>query len=468
MAGGFPVVERTTRLPYPADVVYAWHTRPGAFERLTPPWERVEVVERTGGIEDGARAVLRVRAGPVPVRWAARHEGVVPGRQFVDSQTEGPFSHWLHSHRIVPDGESASFLTDRIEYAAPYGIAGAAADLWWVRPRLERMLAYRHAVLRDDLASHARAALAPLRVAISGASGLIGRSLSAFLSAGGHRVTRLVRRAPGPGEIGWDPAAGRLDGALLEGVDAVVHLSGANVGEGRWTAARRRRIRESRTRGTALLARALAGLARPPAVLVSVSGVGIYGNRGDETLPDGSAPGAADLDTPAGFLVEVCEAWEAATEPARAAGIRVAIPRLGVVLSPAGGALARLLPVFRLGLGGPIGSGRQWLSWLSIDDAVGIIHHAIATPGLAGAFNAGAPVPVTNADFVRTLGRVLHRPALLPVPARALRLAIGKMADATLLASARALPTRLEASGYHFRHAELEAALRFLLGRQAA
>ncbi len=427
------VVERTTRVPFPADVVHRWHGRPGAFERLTPPWERVEVLERRGG------------------------------RQFADEPAEGPFAHWIQTHRVVPDGEAASLIIDRAEYAPPYGPIGAAAKLWLVRRRVERLLAYRHALLAADLAAHARfAGRPPFRIAITGASGLIGRALSPFLTTGGHTVYPVVRRAPREGEIGWDPAAGRLDAAALEGCDAVVHLAGENVGGGRWTAARRRRIRESRQRGTALLAGTIATLQRPPRVLVSAAAIGIYGTRGDEQLSESSA-----LAPPGHFLADVCREWEAATEPARRAGVRVALPRFGAVLSPAGGALRKMLPFFRAGLGGPVGGGRQWMSWISLDDAIGAVHHALFTDELAGPFNAVAPAPVTNAEFTETLGRVLARPALLPVPAAALRLMFGEMAQETILASARVLPDRLPASGYQFRHATLESALRFQLGRFA-
>jgi len=439
--------------------VWAWHARPGALERLTPPWLRVEVLER-GALADGTRTVLRVRAGPVPVRWVAEHRDVVEGRQFVDRQVEGPFEAWIHTHQFTPRGTDACEVTDRVEYSVPAGAAGGLLDRRWIRRQAERTLGYRHTILRDDLDAHARAALAPLHVALTGASGLIGSALVPFLTTGGHRVTRLVRRPPGRGELRWDPAAGALDPAGLEGLDAVVHLAGENVGAGRWTAARRRRIRSSRIEGTALLARTLARLARRPRALAAVSGVGIYGDRGAEPLPDGSAPGPTN-----DFLAEVTQAWERAAEPARDAGIRVAQPRLGAVLSPRDGALAKLLPLFRVGAGGRIGNGRQWLSWLAVDDAVGIIHHALAADALAGPFNAVAPDAVTNAAFTATLGRVLGRPALLPVPSLAVRAVFGEMAEATILASQRAVPTRLIASGYRFRHPRLEGALRFLLGR---
>jgi uncharacterized protein (TIGR01777 family) len=298
-----------------------------------------------------------------------------------------------------------------------------------------------------------------LHLVVTGAGGLIGSALLPRLTRRGHRVSRLVRRSAGAGEISWDPSRGALDPADLEGVDAVVHLAGENVGA-RWTAARKRRIRSSRVAGTKLLSAALARLRRRPAVLVSASAIGIYGDRGDETLTETSSLGNGDRD----FLASVTQEWEAAADPARAAGIRVVHPRFGVVLSPDGGALARLLLPFRLGLGGRLGSGSQWMSWISIDDTIGAIEQALSNPGLTGPVNVTAPEPVTNREFTRTLGRVLSRPTLFPVPAAALRLALGEMAESTVLASTRVLPTKLIEVGYHFTQPRLEEALRHVLG----
>jgi len=270
-------------------------------------------------------------------------------------------------------------------------------------------------------------------------------------------LTRSPRRA---GDIGWDPSSGRLEGEALAGIDAAVHLAGETIAV-RWTAERKRRIRDSRIAGTRLLAQTLARLPNPPRVLVSASGVGIYGNRGDTVLTEASAL----PDPPADFLVELAREWEAATESAGAAGIRVVLLRSGVVLTPAGGALGRMLPAFRLGVGGPLGSGRQWTSWVAMDDAIGAVHHALMTDGLDGPVNLTSPEPVTGRVLADTLGRVLHRPALAAAPAPALRLVFGEMADAALLTSQRALPARLTASGYRFRLPGLEPALRHLLGR---
>lgn len=292
---------------------------------------------------------------------------------------------------------------------------------------------------------------ATLRVAVTGASGLIGGALVESLRRDGHVALRLVRGTPAAAdEIPWDPAAGRLDPERLEGLDAVVHLAGESIADGRWTAERRERIRRSRVEGTSLLARTLAGLRRPPRVLLSGSAVGFYGDRGDEVLDESAAVGA-------GFLAEVCRDWEAAAEPARAAGIRVAWLRTGVVLSRRGGALPRLILPFRWFAGGRLGGGRQWVSWIALEDEVGAIRHLL-TNEVSGPVNLTAPNPVTNAELARAVGRVLRRPARFPVPAAALRLVLGEMAS-VLLDSTRALPRALERSGHVFRRPDLEAFL---------
>jgi uncharacterized protein (TIGR01777 family) len=456
------VVERRTTMPATADEVWQWHARPGAFERLAPPWEPVTVLARSGPLAEGATVTLRVHAGPVPMRWTARHYDVEPGRGFSDEQIDGPFRAWVHRHAMIPDIGDTSTMVDTIRYVPPLGPLGDLAGDIWLDGRLASLLRYRHDLLAADLAAHARAradGMHAWRIAITGARGLIGSQLVPFLTTGGHTVRRLVRGQAGGGDVAWDPARGQLEASALDGFDAVVHLAGENVGAGRWTPERKTAIRESRVRGTTLLAETLARLPRPPRVLVAASAVGIYGDRGDEVLDEHAAPGR-------GFLAEVGEAWERSADAARAAGIRVVHLRFGVILSPAGGALARMLPPFRLGLGGPIGSGRQWFPWASLDDAVGMIHHALHRPTLQGAVNAVAPEAVTNATFTAALGRALHRPAFLPIPAAALRLLFGEMADAALLASQCVTPRALEADGYPFRHPTLAAALAHVLGAQ--
>ncbi len=298
-------------------------------------------------------------------------------------------------------------------------------------------------------------------VAVTGATGLVGSALVPLLERVGHGVVRLVRGAPAEasGErVGrWDPDTGAVTPGL-DGIDAVVHLAGESVAGGRWTAARKWRIRESRVGATRRLSETLARQPTPPRVLVCASAIGYYGARGDAVLREESPPGA-------GFLPDLCREWEAAAAPAARRGIRVVHLRIGIVLSPKGGALGAMLPVFRLGLGGLVGSGTQWMSWIGMDDTLGAILHALMNEALAGPVNVVAPAPVTNREFARTLGRVLRRPAILPFPAFAARLAFGQMADELLLASARVEPARLQATGYRFRDPRLEGALRRLLGR---
>lgn len=302
-----------------------------------------------------------------------------------------------------------------------------------------------------------------MRVAVTGSTGLIGSALVDRLRSHGHEVTRFVRRAPAASdEAGWDPATHALDTDALARTDAVVHLAGEGIGDHRWTAAHKERVRRSRVEGTSLLAHALAGMDGGPQVLACASGVGYYGDRDDEVLTEDSPPGDD-------FLANVCQAWEQAADPARNAGLRVVHLRQGVVQSLEGGALPRQLPLFKLGLGARLSSGTQYLSWITLDDLVGLYQHVLTTEGLAGAVNATAPTPVTNAEYTRTLATVVgRRPAPLPAPAFALRLALGELADGMLLVSQRALPERAEASGYAFTHPELEPALRAVLDRPAA
>jgi uncharacterized protein (TIGR01777 family) len=300
--------------------------------------------------------------------------------------------------------------------------------------------------------------LRAVRVAITGSSGLIGTALRSRLIAEGHEVVRVVRGDPADGDISWDPMAGRLEAADLDGVDAVVNLAGAGIGDKRWTDEYKRQIRDSRVLGTTLLSTAIARAAHGPRILLSGSAIGLYGDRGSEELDETSPPGE-------GFLAAVTEEWEAATAAASEAGVRVAHLRTGIVLSRAGGALKKQLPLFKLGLGGRFGSGAQWQSWISIDDEVGAILHLLAGD-VTGPVNLTAPNPVTNAEFASVLARVLHRPSLVPVPRFGPTLILGgELTDTLLYEGQRVLPRVLLADDYTFAHADLDAALRALLGR---
>lgn len=464
--GKSQVFNARSRMAVPATELFTWHTREGAFERLQPPWEAVEVLERSGeGIHEGARVVARLHVGPVPVKLVARHTRYIEGSLFQDEQESGPFAKWVHTHRMWPEPPSSSILEDDIEYAPPMGPLGRAFGGGMIRERLERMFAYRHAVTREDLRRHAAfAAQGPLTVAVSGASGLVGGELLPFLTTGGHRVRRLVRGTSahaGRGDIAWWPDEGEVDLAALEGVDAVVHLAGAPIAEKRWTPEYKEAVRKSRTQGTRVLSEALARLKQRPRVLVSASAIGLYGDRGDEVLTEASGPGND-------FLSEVCRDWEASTKAAEDAGIRVVHVRIGVVLDARGGALAKLVPVFNMGGGGRVGSGQQWMSWVALEDVLGLLHFALFTPEVRGALNAVAPNAVRQEEFARTLGRVLSRPSVLPLPAAAVRAMMGEMGETLLLAGAHVKPEAALRHGFSFLHSELEAALRFTLGKTTA
>lgn len=448
-----PIFERRTEMPVSREALYRWHMRPGAFERLAPPWEPVEVEERRGdGVSVGSELTLRTRLGPITTRWQAGILSNTPGEGFVDTQRSGPFARWEHHHLFLdgPTPES-SVLHDRVEYELPVGALGQAIAGSYVADRLERMFAWRHERTREDLARHALLPQ-PLCFAVTGATGLVGRSLLPFLSTGGHRVLRLVRRAAREAdERSWDPEAGTIDAEGLEGVDVFIHLAGENVGEGRWTPERKARMVGSREKGTRLIAEAAARLRRRPKALISASAVGFYGDTGqglvDETSPNG-----------AGFLAEICRRWEEAAEPARQAGLRVVHARIGVVLDRQGGALQKLLPPFSLGLGGPVGSGEQGFPWVSPDDVVYGLHWMAAHETLQGPVNLVAPVQHSQGDFARCLGRALGRPAFTPLPAFAVKAAMGEMGKEILLAGQRVEPGVLRREGYRWHHPTLEQA----------
>lgn len=301
-----------------------------------------------------------------------------------------------------------------------------------------------------------------MEIAVTGASGLIGSALIASLEADGHRVRRLVRSGGAvPGSVGWDPVAGTIEAGGLDGVEAVVHLAGEGIGEKRWSAEQKERIRSSRSQGTALIARSVAAMAKPPRVLLSASAIGWYGDRGDEVLTE-----ASSLPQPLDFLSQVCVDWEAATSPAVDAGIRSVLLRTGIVLTPKGGALGRMITPFRLGLGGKIASGKQWMSWISLADEIGAILHLLKDESVSGPVNLTAPAPVTNLEFTKALGAAVHRPTVLPTPLAPLKLALGsELVTALLVNGQRVQPAVLEASGYKFKHPDIASAFSSILAK---
>ncbi len=542
------VFERQSRLTVPAEMLAAWHLRPGTFQRLLPPWENVRILRVEGRLDAGTdegphgelpsephgashgeqqgqaageppaqspsppagqtvsvppggtlnqpagstsippagsppapaaerrqRVTLQLRLGGVwPVLWQAEaryrpagpERSATDGEQFEDVQLAGPFAAWRHIHRFRPAGVEQSLLEDEVHYRLPGGWLGHLLFGPMVWRRLERLFAYRHAVTASDLRRHAAfRQRRPLRVAVSGSRGLIGSQLVPFLTAGGHRVVRLVRGAATPPWddgtqwASWEPS-GPPPREALAGCDAVIHLAGENIAAGRWNPEKKQRIRDSRVGPTRRLAAALAELpaGQRPHTLLCASAVGYYGDRGEEELGEDAAAGT-------GFFPDVCREWEAAAAPARDADIRTVWLRFGAVLSPQGGALGKQLFPFRCGLGGVLGPGTQWLSWVSLPDAVAAIHYCLMQESIEGPVNVVAPQAVTNRQWTKTLGRVLRRPAVLWLPAWLLRRLFGELADHALLVSTRAVPRRLLDHGFVFDHPELEPALRFLLGR---
>lgn len=453
------IFEKTSLIPASASELFAWHSRAAAFERLAPPWEQVELVSHEG-IEEGQRAVIRMKIGPFSRHWIAEHRNYNSGVSFQDVQLSGPFARWEHTHTVAPVTADSATLTDRVEYQLPGGGLGKILAGKWAESQLKQMFDWRHRRTAEDFQLFSQSkGKSLMNVLITGGSGLVGQELQSLLSAGGHRVTILTRSAKSQdGFRTWDPAAEEYDPAWFDGFDSVVHLAGENIAGRRWTKSYKQKILSSRRDVTRKLATALSRLELPPQTLVSASAIGWYGDRGDELLTESSARGT-------GFLADVCEEWEQAANPAREAGIRVVHPRIGVVLSPKGGALKQMLPIFKLGLGGVLGDGRQYMSWIGLDDLAGAIFHLLTDESLTGAVNCVSPNPVTNREFTKTLGRVLSRPTIFPVPGFMAKLGLGQMAEELLLSGARIMPEVLSRSGYRFRSSNLEDCLRSQLGK---
>ena len=450
-------IEYASVVDHPLDEVFAWHTRPGAMRRLVPPWQPMRVVKETESLADGT-AILGL---PVGLRWIARHDpaGYDPPYQFRDVlSSQGLMTlpprvigWWRHTHRYSDAGRGTTRVHDIVDTTVP-----AVA--------LRSTFAYRHRQLAEDLAAHADAAAVGAReltIAITGSSGLVGTALGAFLSTGGHRVIRLVRGKPtNSNERRWVPSEPAAD--LLDGVDAVIHLAGESIA-GRFTEEHRRAIRDSRIGPTRRLAEVAASTGGRLTTFISASAIGFYGyDCGDTELDEESPRGD-------GFLAEVVADWEAATAPAAEAGLRVVAVRTGIVQAAAGGTLKLLRPLFAAGLGGRLGSGRQWLSWISIDDLLDIYYRAIYDTRLAGPVNAVAPEPIRNRDYTAALASNLHRPAVLPVPSIGPRLLLGRQGARELAeANQRVRPAVLQTLGHWFRQGAVRDALAHQLGRDPA
>ncbi|MEZ5212305.1 TIGR01777 family oxidoreductase [Gordonia sp. (in: high G+C Gram-positive bacteria)] len=447
-------IMHTSTVDAPCEEVFAWHSRPGALRRLLPPWQPMSAISESPSLADG-QAILGLPGG---LRWRAQHraDGYDPPHRFVDERISdsardlptmlsGP---WRHEHEFAAQPGGQTRMTDRVHTAVP-----AAA--------LRSTFRFRHRQVSDDLSRHRHAqaaGLTPMTIAVTGASGMVGQQFTAFLTTGGHRVIRLVRRpTDAPDERTWNPECPDAD--LLTGVDAVVHLAGAPIA-GRFTPAHKAQIRDSRIGPTRRLAAVAAGDAAGPSIFVSASAIGFYGHeRPGETLTE-TDPAGDD------FLADVVRDWEDATSPAVAAGLRCVQVRTGIVMSPLGGVLRLQRPLFASGLGGPLGNGRQTMSWIDLDDLIDIYHRALYDDRLAGPVNACSPEPVTGSEYANTLGRVLHRPALLPVPALGPSLILGQQGARELaLADQRVQPWVLLHADHRFRRPALRESLRHQLGK---
>lgn len=467
-----PVFERDSRYPFPREDVFAWHTRPGAFVRLSPPGMVTVLRPLSDGLEVGSTADLvishpllagllpsiprRGGRGPVGARWRVQHTELDPGRRFVDEQVSGPFASWRHEHLFRDGPAGSTIITDRVTYELPPTLPGRL-PLALVEMQLDGMFAFRERQLRDDLDLHARLAAAPRRVVIAGSSGMIGTQLSALLSTGGHAVMRLIRSGVATDAVRWDPAHGRLDPGALAGADVAINLAGEPL-LGRFNRAHRDAILRSRLGASATLARAVVDAGIP--TLVQGSAIGVYGpRRPGELLTEASEPGE-------GLLADVVRAWEGAAAPAPAAGVRTAWMRTGIVLSEVGGALAPQVPLFSIGLGGRLAAADAWQSWIGLDDAVRGFAHAALTDAAEGPLNLVAPRPVTQQEFAETLGRVLHRPSLVPTPALGPKLILGGVGyDQMIDTDQRVSSVKLADSGFWFAQGALSDALRHALMR---
>ncbi|MDJ0623401.1 MAG: TIGR01777 family oxidoreductase [Desulfocapsaceae bacterium] len=437
--------------------LYDWHARPGALERLIPPWEKTTVVRKKGGLDPGGEVEMLMHAGPFPFRWHAHHVENTPGTMFRDIQHRGPFSNWSHTHHFQ-EGSNCAFLEDNIEYKLPFHAYIPPAVKKHVEDTLHRTFEHRRRVLTADLKLHNKLMTRPMKILISGASGVLGRALQPLLTTGGHEVWKLVRRQPDreQNELFWNPQTGEID--ELPAFDAVVHLAGEYIGLGRWTPEKKKIILESRTKGTRLLAATIAGHPDPPAVFLSASAIGYYGDTQSAWVEEGS-PSGND------FISEVCRLWEQSAAPAEQAGIRTVLMRIGVSISPGGGALERLLSTSPLGLIRSFGSGKQYISWISLDDTISAIYHAMCTDALEGPLNICAPAPVTNKVFMQILAKATGRPLLFSVPTTLLKAIYGQMASEILLSGCRTSCRKLQDSGFVFRHATLDEALTNMLGK---
>ncbi|NCG42391.1 MAG: TIGR01777 family protein [Euryarchaeota archaeon] len=444
--------------------LWNWYNSPGAFRRIMPEWVGIKPVQ-VGSLKDGEETIFKVSIGPIKRKWIARHHSVVENETFSDRMMKGPFGKWNHQHSFVGSGNNTE-IQDTIDWKLPLHILTGWTAAITVIPRMNQMFRYRSEKVANDLTQIQKTRDFPRqRVLVSGSTGMIGLQLCAFLEAAGHEVHRLLRiDSKLPADINsenvirWNDKTGDIIKGDMNGFDSVIHLAGAGIGDKRWSQKRKDIIRNSRVIPTSNLSKILAGLDQPPKAFLSGSAIGYYGDQGTTLVDESSSKGD-------GFLSEICSEWEQASSVAEEAGIRVSHLRSGIVISPLGGALAKLLLPTKMGGGGPVGGGRQIQSWISLDDEIYAIHHLMMQDTSQGAYNLTSPNSVSQKVFAKKLGRVLRRPAFMPLPKFALQLMFGEMGKVLIIEGQDVKPTRLQESGFIFTHSDLENCLRNCLGR---
>lgn len=452
--------EHLSHYPCTAKELYDWHSRNGALHRLLPPWEKTSVISSDGGIQPGSEVKLQMHSGPFPFTFHARHMENIAGRMFRDEQERGPFAFWSHAHYFA-DTESGSTLHDKISYSLPLHHLLPQSLQNYIHNQLRRIFQYRENLLLEDIKLHMSCSSSPMRILVSGASGVLGKELLPLLSTGGHQIWTLVRRKPHPenNEIFWDPENNILNPSSLPEVDGVIHLAGEYIGLSRWSESKKLRVIDSRVNGTTLLAETLRSMVNKPKAFLCASAVGYYGNQNKRGVLETEPPGDD-------FISHVCHQWEEAAMPAKNAGIRTVLLRLGVGLTPRGGALQKILASSPLGFIRRFGTGEQVISWISSDDMISAMLHCLACTSLEGPVNIAAPEPTTNTRFMQILSRVAKRPLLFPISSQLLQILYGQMASEILLSGCHVSTKKLQNSGFTFRHPSLETALERLLGKE--
>ena len=446
--------------------VWSWYDGTGAFLRIMPEWEGLTPVQ-VGALSDGEETKFRIKLGPLRPMWVARHHSVQPGHSFSDVMVKGPFGKWDHEHTIKAISDDESKVVDSIEWKLPLHFLTGWTSFISVTPRLKKMFRFRTDRTASDVAAISKTKHLPRKkVLVTGSTGLIGNQLCAFLECGGHQVYRLVRpssklpKVVNPNfVIRWNEKTGEIIEGDMNGFDSVIHLAGAGIGDKRWSKKRKSIIRSSRVDVTTKLCEVLSNLNQPPQQLLCGSAIGYYGNRVNERLTENSTIGQ-------GYLSELCEEWEDSTKSLESLNINVVYLRTGLVMTPMGGIMKRLLLPAKMGGLGPVGNGKQMQSWISLDDEIYAIHHLLMDDNSKGAYNLTSPQPVTQKQFAKVLGKVLRRPSFIPLPGFMIKLMFGKMGQSLVLEGQEVYPERLVKSGYEFTHSDLESCFRHNLGLQ--